>query len=279
MIRTTRMLTGGCGAALLAMAMMSCAESGAPVSPSAAAGGIDAGPDGTTLKVTAPTPMSPAGGIRIDTLEPEFVIANAEGLYTNPTLEHRIELYTGGGQFVMNSPKLAPTANGQTKWEVPNNLELDTQYRWRARAEIGTDYGPWSAFAEFLSLDYRGLVPRPPDGNWPDNGPAVVDYIIDSFPDYLEKTSTVQERVENMEFLRDRIIEAGVCGGLDLARNLKRGVGPHSIDALAWRTPGGNVEVVDIASAYDDNTQFLRLHWFITDGPPGYDPLPDHPGC
>jgi hypothetical protein len=39
------------------------------------------------------------------------------------------------------------------------------------------------------------------------------------------------------------------------------------------------VEVVDIASAYDEFRAPLRLHWFIVAGPPGYDPLPNHPGC
>lgn len=278
MTRTTRTLATGLCATLFGAAMMSCTESAAPVSPSAAGGTLGAGPDGITLKVTPPTPVSPTGGIRTDTLEPEFVLTDAEGLFADPVLEHRIELYTAGGTFVLNSPKLAPNGTPETRWEVPDNLELDTAYRWRARAEIGADYGPWSDFADFITLDYRGLVPRPPDGNWPSNGPAVVAYIAASFPDYLERTSE-PERVENMIFLRDRIIEAGVCGGLDLARNLKRGTGPHSIDALAWRTPAGNVEVVDLASAYDDASQVLRLHWFIVDGPPGYDPLPDHPGC
>jgi hypothetical protein len=76
-----------------------------------------------------------------------------------------------------------------------------------------------------------------------------------------------------MEFLRDRIIEVGICGGLDLAWNLKRGVGPHSHDAVAWRV-NGRVEVVDIASGYDDTSTTLRLQWIIVAGPPGYDAYP-----
>jgi hypothetical protein len=80
-----------------------------------------------------------------------------------------------------------------------------------------------------------------------------------------------------MEFLRDRIIETGICGGMDLAWNRKRGTGPHSIDALAWRT-GGRVEVVDVGVAYDDTSRPLRLTWNIVAGPPGYDPYP-RPNC
>ena len=79
------------------------------------------------------------------------------------------------------------------------------------------------------------------------------------------------QRISNMEFLRDRVIEAGRCGGMDLAWNLKRGVGPHSIDAIAWRT-GGRVEVVDLGAAYDDTSRPLVTQWVIVAGPPGYDP-------
>ena len=110
------------------------------------------------------------------------------------------------------------------------------------------------------------------------NGPAIVRCIEDEFPDRLASGVSLNRRVENMAFLRDRIIEAGLCSGLDLARNLKRGVGPHSIDALAWRRSGGHVDVVDIGSAYDDTSRRLRLSWQIVAGPPGYDRYP-RPAC
>jgi hypothetical protein len=69
-----------------------------------------------------------------------------------------------------------------------------------------------------------------------------------------------------MEFLRDRVIEVGLCGGMDLGWNLKRGNGPRSIDAIAWRTPGA-VEVVDIGIAFDEASQPLALQWAIVAGP------------
>jgi hypothetical protein len=259
---------------------MACTQQGAPVpSPLAPQNGLDAAADGSTLKVTAPTLMSPTGGVRVDTLEPEFVIGAATARYaTNaPAFQYQVEVQTMQGQPYVNSPKLA--GSGPLRWKTNVPLQLDQPYRWRARVEVNGRYGPWSSFADFLSLDYRGLVPRPENGIWPNSGPAVVDYVADAFPDYLHPTATLAERLEHMEFLRDRIIEAGVCGGLDVARNLKRGVGPHSHDAIAWRKPNGFVEVVDIASAFDDKTIPLNLHWQIVDGPPGFDPLPDHPGC
>jgi hypothetical protein len=99
-----------------------------------------------------------------------------------------------------------------------------------------------------------------------------------TYPTYRAAGVSHSQREANMAFLRDRIIESGICGGLDLAWNLKRGVGPHSIDALAWRT-GGRDEVVDIGQAYDDTSQVLRLQWGIVAGPSGYDRYLPRPNC
>jgi hypothetical protein len=166
-----------------------------------------------------------------------------------------------------------------TTWEFPTDLTLDTRYRWRARAEMGAHVGPWSGYSEFLTIDYRGLNPRPSDGRWPSTGDEVAAYISRSWPQYLEEESTLAQRIEYMEFIRDRFIEAGICGGLDFAWNLKRGVGSRSHDAIAWRKPNGFVEVADIASAFDDNTIPMTLHFAIVAGPSGYDRYTDHPGC
>jgi len=274
---TVRLLVTTSVAASLALAV-ACGQTGSPVSPSVSPAGVGAVADGSTLKATAPAPIFPVGGIRLDTLEPVFRLGTSSARYTSASFTYRLQLQGASGQAVAEVGGLTPV-NGENEWEIPFLLELDTAYRWRGRAEIGQDFGPWSDFATFLSLDYRGIVPRPPDGAWPTDGQAVLDYIAASFPEYLVTTATTAERLENMEFIRDRVIEAGVCGGLDLARNLKRGIGPHSIDAIAWRLPDGDVEVVDIASAFDDKTIPLRLVWQIVEGPSGYDPLPDHPGC
>lgn len=256
-----------------------CSQGSAPVSPSQAPLVNGAAPDGSTLKATEPGLVSPVGGIRTDSTKPTFRIQNSTGRFVTATFDYRIEVYDENGAFVVNSPKLGAGAGGQTTWAPPSDLALDTRYQWRARAELGTEYGPWSDFGDFVTIDYRGLVPRPPDGNWPTDPDAVVAYVAASFPNYLRPTGSLGERLANMEFLRDRIIEAGVCGGLDVARNLKRGIGPHSHDAIAWRKPNGFVEVVDIAAAFDDWRSTMSLHWSIVEGPSGYDPLPFHPGC
>jgi hypothetical protein len=264
-------------AALLAAAAACSSGNTAPTSPSSAVPGSgNAAPDGSTLKVTSPTLQFPTGGGRIETTEPVFVFDASQGKFVTGAFEYRVEVSTPGGTAVHTSLKLAGGAD-RMSYEIPVDLALDTAYRWRVRAESGTNYGPWSGYGEFRTIDYRGLVPRPADGRWPSNGPAVVNYVAASFPEYL-RTTDLATRIHNMEFLRDRIIETGICGGMDLALNLKRGVGPHSHDAIAWRD-GNRVRVIDIASAFDNPRIHLFLHWAEVAGPAGYDPYPNHPGC
>lgn len=112
---------------------------------------------------------------------------------------------------------------------------------------------------------------------YPSNGEELVAYVSQQHPDRLAAHVGHDERVRNMEFLRDEVIRIGICGGLDLARNLKRGVGPHSIDAIAWKHDS-NLDVVDIAAAYDDTGAQLKLHWLVVDGPAGFDPIA-RPDC
>jgi hypothetical protein len=275
-----RRITTAFGMALTLAVAYGCADSmGTPTSPAVAASQTDASADGSTLKVSAPTLQSPINGIRLDNLEPVFRIQNASARFgATPAVSYRFEVQTMAGVVVGTSGAVA-AGNGTTSWEFPTEQTLDTRYRWRVRAEFGGRVGPWSGFGEYITIDYRGLNPRPAGGAWPNNPDDLIAYMDKHWSHYMEPTALTATRIEHMEFLRDRMIEAGRCGGLDITWNLKRGVGPHSHDAIAWRKPNGFVEVVDIASAFDDKTIPLRLHWQIVVGPSGYDPYTNHPGC
>jgi hypothetical protein len=114
-----------------------------------------------------------------------------------------------------------------------------------------------------------------PGSGYPSTGEAVIALVAARYPERLRAGVSHDERVANMEFLRDRIIETGHCGGMRVARNLKRGVGPHSIDAIAWRPGHGeHTQVVDIAADYENASAPLRLQWIIVGGKPGWDPGP-----
>jgi hypothetical protein len=141
-----------------------------------------------------------------------------------------------------------------------------------------TCIGPYSGSTTLL----RSALPLPPLPNETQcsgsGGDALVECVAALYPSRLAADVSYDERVANMAFLRDRIIERGICMGMDLAWNKKRGDGPHSIDALAWRVNGRD-EVVDVGVGYDDTSRPLQLQWLIVAGPPGYDPYTGPRNC
>jgi hypothetical protein len=95
---------------------------------------------------------------------------------------------------------------------------------------------------------------------------VLIACVGNAYPAYLVSTAkgdgSLERRHHNMEFIRDRIIETGICKGLDLARNFKRGTPVISHDFLVWRSnigKDGRDRGVDIASGFDDVDKPLKL--------------------
>jgi hypothetical protein len=107
--------------------------------------------------------------------------------------------------------------------------------------------------------------PPPPGSGIPcalGDGEDIVDCVASRWPERLVPTGSLGERQDNMKFLRDRIIEAGKCSGMDLGWNLKRGGPEISIDFLTWQSSGGLLGI-DIAVDYDNIGKTLELQWLI----------------
>lgn len=102
--------------------------------------------------------------------------------------------------------------------------------------------------------------PPPPKKVYPSNGPAVIRYVAKKYPERLKAGVSRATRIKNMKFLRDRVIEVGKCGGMDLGWNLKRGGPDISIDFITERRHG-KVYGHDIAIDYDNPKHKLRLVW------------------
>jgi hypothetical protein len=240
------------------------------------------------IVIGAPTPLSPAGGGRIPMRRPALTAGNAVATGPHATLFYLFEVSLDPAFSSRVVLEETIQGQGQTVLTVPDELATDKVHYWRARVSDGEVTGQWSRTESFRT-PLPVVAPPPPGG--PPSGPpqpggtcassdgvAIVQCIEATYPSYLAAGVSSNQREANMEFLRDRIIEAGICGGLDLAWNLKRGTGPRSIDALAWRTNNGD-EVVDIGAAFDDTSQTLRLQWGIVGGPPGYDYYTPRPIC
>ena len=141
-------------AAVIATAMACGEKAATPVSPSPTTStGSDAAADGSTLKFTAPTLQSPPEGAVSSNTTPQLIINNATGTFVQPAsaITYRFELSTAAGAVIEDA--VEPAGAGaddvnRTVHQVPasTNLASDTTYRWRARAEMGSSVGPWSAY-------------------------------------------------------------------------------------------------------------------------------------
>jgi hypothetical protein len=126
-------------------------DSPSPVSPTAVASGpSEANPDGSTLKATAPSPLSPINDVRLDNHTPVFRFANAQGRFADGGFGYQIELLNQGGHVIYSH--VVGQGPGETTHTYPGNLESDTPYRWRVRAVLGTAHGPWSTTAGFITV-------------------------------------------------------------------------------------------------------------------------------
>lgn len=219
--------------------------------------------DGTRLKASAPQPLSPRSAVRISNLTPQLVLSSGSGTFDpNASLSFIFEV-TDGAQVVAKSDPI-PSEGSQTSWTVPpNSLVLNRTYIWRAYSVYSGVVG-----SESDNVTFRTPLPPPVDGPvecGSDAGPEIVKCVARAYPKYLVETDagdgSLERRHHNMSFIRDRIIETGICKGLDLARNFKRGTPVISHDFLVWRTDRDRG--VDIATGFDDVTLPLRLKWQV----------------
>jgi len=233
------------------------------------------------IVIGTPVPRAPVASVRTTTRQPTLVAANGTSSGPHGALFYQFQLSTTDtfGGTLTASAEAPQNPSGETSLAIPSALPYNTELFWRVRISDGLNLGAWSRTESFKTpLTPVVQPPQPPATCASSDGNAIVSCIEAKYPSYLASGVSSHQREQNMEFLRDRIIEAGICGGLDLAWNLKRGVGPHSIDALAWRTNGRD-EVVDIGVGYDDTSSTLRLQWAIVAGPPGYDRYTPRPTC
>lgn len=146
MVRRTLRLAVGVAVVALAAACAQNPES--PISPSAAGGSTAANPDGSTLKVSAPTPLSPENGSRTDSVRPTVAFRNSTGRFTSVALGYKVQVFDGAGTLIAELP-VPQDPSGQTSLGAEADLAFDTEYRWRVRAEFQGEAGPWSEVWSF----------------------------------------------------------------------------------------------------------------------------------
>jgi len=142
-------------AAAVVAVMAACSDSSrTPVAPTGAGGGVNpASADGSTIKLTLPVLVSPANNATTQELDTPLVIQAASGKFTSVQgIVHRFEVSTSAGAVVSSV-----SVNGTTF--TPSGLEPNTTYQWRARGEVGSLVGSWSAPFTFRTPDVpRGYI-------------------------------------------------------------------------------------------------------------------------
>lgn len=141
---------GSCLALLMAAACTQAPQNA--TAPTATSGGSSAATaaDGSTLKVSAPALVSPAGGDRAEDRNPTLIWVNSTGRYGAIGVAYDLEVWlaTGTSPLYQRTVGESPDTGAH---RVDLTLEYDTMYSWRARAHLGNEVGPWSSFTNFVS--------------------------------------------------------------------------------------------------------------------------------
>jgi hypothetical protein len=231
-----------------AVALSACNDSpNAPSSSDAAGVAVEAGPNGETLKVQAPTPIAPTNDLRLDSRRPTMTVNNVSGKFAGAGFSYEFELLTDGNSVVDRVTLGA--GDGTTSWAYHTDLERDTPYRWRARARLGDAVGPWAATSRFLTLFekrtpdpdpnsicfdaagnvVRGCIPAPHMFH-------IVQQVVAENPGILSLSRSCQEfdHIRGWEFL-DKVIDALRLEDTRWGYNCKRGnCHDPSLDVAAY---------------------------------------------
>jgi hypothetical protein len=127
----------------------------------AAPGGTDtvnanASADGSTLKVTAPTPQSPTNGQKVEMAQSiTLTVTNAAAKFgANLQASYRFQVFNAAGGLLVDAT--APSGGSTTSYVITKELEGDKTYTWQARAEMQGQAGPWSSRATFIAPQTEG---------------------------------------------------------------------------------------------------------------------------
>ena len=217
--------------------------------------------------ISAPVPTSPVNNETVASRRPTLRVRNVERNAAVGTVVYEFQVSSNQAFTAITGNGAVDERPGETVLAIPSDLPNSATQYWRARGMDAETLGEWSAVQVFRTpniLPAPGPTSPTPGGSGgscaSNNGFAIVSCISAKYPERLAAGVTSSQRVANMMFLRDRMIEAGKCGGLDLGHNLKRGGPEVSIDFLAWRRNDGDMGV-DIGVDYDNTSEPLRLAW------------------
>jgi hypothetical protein len=234
-----------------------------------------------SVRIETPVPLAPVRREQIAGVRPTLVAQNTAVTGTS-NVTYTFEVAADQAFTHLIAIWAAPRSGGDRTEVTGSELAPGTEYYWRVSATDGSFTAPYSIVQAFRTeappapapTPEPGPVPSPSPspggggGPWPRNGAEVIAWTERNYPGQMAAGVSGEQRRHNMEFLRDRMIEAGICGGMQLGWNMKRGGPEVSVDFLT-EFVNGRWHGIDIATDYDNTGQRLRLSWHDT-GPDNY---------
>ncbi len=244
----------------------------------------------TPIVIGAPVSIAPIDNTKTESLHPRFTFFNAPRSGPVGRITYRLEVSDSDSFANKIAVWMLEEQQGQTALDAPADLPASKQLFWHVR--VVDPAGPWLWSTTQVFQTPTPVVVPPPSGGggggggascgppYPNNGDALVACISAKYPERLVAGVSLAQRAANMAFLRDRMIETGICGGMDLGWNRKgpTGTGDVSVDGLAWRD-GGVPYFVDIGLGYDDTSRPLQLIWLRVGPTPGFSSYSPRPAC
>jgi hypothetical protein len=233
--------------------------------------------------VAPPGPASPVNNEQVSSVTPTIVANNATIVGPVGYLSYEFQVSSDQAFGHLVAAGVVNEGSGQTHFNS-SPLGGGSTYFWRVRAGDNETTSGWSQTQAFRTPNIAPPPPPPPPPGGGGGscalptGPEIIACIQAKYPDKTAPVGSLGQRQDNMKFLRDRVIEAGLCSGKQYGWNLKRGGPELSIDVIAWKRPDGNMGV-DIAFDYDNIGSTLRLTWGEVDLFASYTPYTGSYSC
>ena len=220
-----------------------------------------------SVRIETPVPLAPIRRDVITGVRPTLVAQNTAVTGASNVI-YRFEIAADQGFTQLIAVWSAPRSGGDRTEVTGSDLAPGTEYYWRVNASDGGFTAPYSIVQAFRTeAPPAPPAPTPEPQPQPEPPPAAVAVVVvargratatrsspgpsATIPAQLAAGVSGEQRRHNMEFLRDRMIEAGICGGMQLGWNMKRGGPEVSVDFLT-ELVNGRWHGIDIATDYDN---------------------------
>ena len=216
------------------------------------------------VRLGAPQPVSPIGGVTVGTRRPRFNVRNGtvEGDAGTVIIQIQVATDSGfGGMVADESTQMG--AGGDTNVHLRQDLRPGRRYHWRARARNDRVVGPWSATEHFLT----------PSANAPGQGDCcppprrfdIVQAVVAETGNlYRDDVTRFTQRVAECLAVIDgdwgrRLNDSGAIGKDTVAYRVPGSSNPYSIDIVLGATGP------DPRPHWDPHGQ-VGGTWFAVDG-------------